>query len=174
MEDHNNIYFGSCKQVYGFLNHMFVSFFKDPEIPNVTFNSVEQYMAYQKIILFDPDNQFLLQEVLNEINPKLISSYFKAYFKNTSSKMLNEWDSVKYDIVFKANLLKFSQNESLKIKLINASHKNIYAAFKSNKYWGIGYSPDEAFFVNKSMFGENVLGKILMQVATILFSQKSI
>jgi ribA/ribD-fused uncharacterized protein len=169
MEDSNNIYFGSCKHVYGFLNHLFVSFFNDPDFPNITFNSIEQYMAYNKILLFKFDNKQLLQDVLNEKNPKQISSYFKTYFQtNNIPKISDDWEKIKYDIVFKANMLKFSQNQQLKDKLLIASRKHIYAAFKSNNYWGIGFSPEEAFFGNKRKFGENVLGKILMQVAAIL------
>jgi len=65
-------------------------------------------------------------------------------------------------------LLKFSQNNSIKQKLISTHPKTLYEASKYDKIWGIGYYANEAINTNKNKYGRNLLGKALMDIRSHL------
>jgi len=87
--------------------------------------------------------------------------------------------------------LKFSQNDDIKDKLIKTDNKNLYEASQFDRIWGIGYSAKNAITMNlskqsedkelfsrersskentkdKSKFGNNLLGKALMEIRSEL------
>lgn len=71
--------------------------------------------------------------------------------------------------VYTGNLLKFSQNEELKQKLLDTENKILVEASPYDKIWGIGLSVSDKDFYNPILWkGENLLGKILMKVRNTL------
>ena len=55
-------------------------------------------------------------------------------------------------------------HETIKEKLIATKPKTLYEASKNDKIWGIGYYANSAINTKKDKFGQNLLGKALMQI----------
>ena len=82
-------------------------------------------------------------------------------------KLREDWESIKYDIMYQVVLAKFSQNEDLKIKLLDTGeafleegtlwHDNCWGNCRCNKC--------------KDIVGKNYLGQILMRVRNELSSK---
>lgn len=74
--------------------------------------------------------------------------------KGRNVQLRYDWEKVKYDIMYEICLAKFSQNEELKIKLLETEDKYLEEGNTwGDKIWGT---------VNGK--GQNHLGKILMKV----------
>src|SRR6056300_1301128 len=95
---------------YGFMSQWYGS---DFTINNITFNTSEKYMMYQKAVLFNDIENMNSILLLND----------PSQIKNMGRKVKNfnqeKWDSAKKEIIFKANLYKFSQNKILLKKLLD-------------------------------------------------------
>lgn len=127
-------------------------------VDDVTFNCGEQFMMYQKAILFN--DQEIASKILEESHP----AYQKAFgrkVKNFDPKM---WDSVKYDIVKKGLREKFTQNPDLKKCLLDLKGYSFVEASPEDRVWGIGYRASDALS-NIHHWGENLLGKILTELS---------
>jgi predicted NAD-dependent protein-ADP-ribosyltransferase YbiA (DUF1768 family) len=70
----------------------------------------------------------------------------------------DDWNYVRDEIMEKALLAKFSQNEKLKTILINTKDNEIIEASPRDDYWGWG----------KDKTGKNMLGKLLMKIRSTL------
>ena len=117
---------------------------------------------YKKCQLFDPQNYKLLELILNEKSPSVIKKYGRQV-KNFDE---NIWNQHKYKIMLDGLRLKFSQNPSIKRILLKTNTKNLYEASPYDKIWGIGYDAKNALNVDESKYGENLLGKALMELRT--------
>lgn len=126
------------------------------------FNCSEQYFMYKKCQLFDPQNYKLIGSILNEKSPSVIKKYGRQV-KNFDETI---WNQHKYKIMLNGLRLKFSQNPSIKHILIKTDTKNLYEASLYDKIWGIGYDAKNALNVDESKYGENLLGKALMELRT--------
>lgn len=72
-----------------------------------------------------------------------------------------DWEDVKYDIMYEIVLAKFSQNDTLKRKLLETHHQYLEEGNTwGDKVWGTVHG-----------IGENHLGKILMRVRDVLRDQ---
>src|SRR5690606_28669148 len=80
--------------------------FKDSENSYLT---AEQYMMYHKAKLFGDDEK--AREILKAHDPKTQ----KQLGRQVKGFDEQKWDDHKFDIVVQGNLLKFSQNEKLKL-----------------------------------------------------------
>lgn len=151
------IYFWSARDEYGFLSQWFVSQFTDEA--GITYNCAEQYMMYQKAILFK--DKEIAQKILAETSPKII----KAFGRHVANFDPAVWDKSKFDIVRTGNYLKFTQNKELKQKLLETKDAVLAEASPYDCVWGIGLSAaDAASYPNSAWRGENLLGKALMAV----------
>ena len=74
-------------------------------IDGIKFNCVEQYMMYQKAMLFN--NKSLAKEILAEVSPKNM----KAYGRKVRGFDSSIWNRHKYNIVLTGVYNKFNQNE---------------------------------------------------------------
>jgi ribA/ribD-fused uncharacterized protein len=118
---------------------------------------------FKKALLFNDDS--IAKTIITTDDPKKIKSLGRQ-IKNFNQ---NIWDKNKIDIVTLGNILKFSQNDSIKIKLISTDPSILVEASPYNKIWGIGLSKENALITNKSLWpGQNLLGKVLMKVRKIL------
>ena len=66
----------------------------------------------------------------------------------------SNWDTFRIEVMRKAVEAKFSQNEDLKEKLLETGNRNLVEASPTDTFWGIG----------KSKKGQNMLGKLLMEL----------
>lgn len=158
-----------CRIVNGyifFLKGPFSQWYLAPMQENrIVFNCCEQYMMYHKAMLFhdkatanrilassDPYEQKRLGRVVKNFNESL-------------------WDRNKEKIVYRGNLLKFSQNEELKQYLQSTDTLTIVEANKYDRIWGIGMFSDDRNLLRTELWGQNLLGKAIMAVRSELFGQ---
>ena len=153
------IYFWKTSDKYGIFSQWYKSDFTD--ISDVKYNCAEQFMMYQKAILFG-DNA-VAQEILNESNPKNI----KALGRKIKNFNQQEWDKNKFEIVIAGNFYKFTQNTNLQNILLKTDSQDIAEASPFDKIWGIGID-EKAAKSGAEWQGENLLGKALMVVRDMI------
>jgi ribA/ribD-fused uncharacterized protein len=120
---------------------------------------------YLKALLFN-DN-----DVANEIldageDPKKV----KALGRLVKGFNQATWDARKFGIVVQANREKFRQNATLRGRLIETGERELVEASPMDKIWGIGFTKANALR-NKARWGQNLLGKALMQVRDELIAE---
>lgn len=69
-------------------------------------------------------------------------------------ELRSDWDDIKISVMKKGLLAKFSQNLYLRKRLLETGDLNLAENSPSDLFWGVK--------------GENMLGKLLMEVRTIL------
>ena len=83
------------------------------------------------------------------------------------------WSSIRYDVVKAGVLAKFSQNAGLAEKLLNTGNSLLAECAVRDRIWGIGLGMSNPDRFNPAMWkGQNLLGKVLMDVRNILNGQK--
>ena len=125
-----------------------------------TFKCSEQYFMYHKCLMFDADNTALLAAILGSRSPAKIKQFGRqvANFDN------DVWSENRFNIMKEANILKFSQNDDIREILLGTNDKTLYEAAKNDKIWGIGYSADVAVRTPVAKYGQNLLGRVLMEI----------
>jgi ribA/ribD-fused uncharacterized protein len=84
---------------------------------------------------------------------ELIEQYVKPYLEK-GVKLRDDWNEVREDVMKRAVLEKFKQNEDLRTKLLSTEDAELIEASPKDSFWGIG----------KNKKGQNKLGKILQEV----------
>lgn len=125
-----------------------------------TFTSTEQWMMWNKAQTF---NDYDMADKILATNDARIVKALGRKIKNFRDEI---WDNVKLDIVYRGNMLKFTQNLEWAEKLKQVVRDGYYFVEASpfDKVWGIGLNPEDA----KSGMpwkGENLLGIVLTNVA---------
>lgn len=148
-------FFGQHRK-YGFMSQWYLSKFV---VEENEFTSCEQWMMYQKAILFqDIDNANLILKMKNPREIKKMSRKIKNFDEE-------EWDQNKFDIIYQGNLEKFSQNDHLKKQLLETKDAILAEASPYDRIYGIGMSSDNPNVQNpKKWNGQNLLGEALMKV----------
>ena len=116
---------------------------------------------YKKAILFNDLEK--AAEILETKSPKIA----KTKGRQVKKFVQEIWDKNAQDIVFKACLLKFSQNEDIKNYLLSTSDRILAEASQFDKIWGIGISVKKAE-EGCEWRGTNWLGECLMRVRDTL------
>jgi ribA/ribD-fused uncharacterized protein len=151
-------FYSTTERPYGIFSQFRKCTFTDPNFPDITFNTAEQYMMYNKALTFN--------------NPHIASQILVAK-TSTAQKNLGRsvkpfkdevWDPVKLGIVERGNYLKFSQNEEYKQVLLETGDRLLVEAAANDKIWGIGYNAKSAKRVSRDKWGQNLLGIALMNV----------
>lgn len=138
-------------------------------VDEIIFNCNKQYFMYRKCMLFDENNIELIEKILNETDPKKI----KKYGREVNNFDQQIWDIYKYEIMKDGLIHKFTQNIDIKNKLIATKDKILYEASRHDKIWGIGYYANIAINKSETTYGQNLLGKALMEVREILIDKDS-
>ncbi len=153
------LFFYSRKDpMLSFLSNFYLTTFKDDR--GLIFTSVEQYMHFEKAVLFKDKD--IAKKILNSTTP-LDAKRLGRKVQNFDDKI---WSINKQQIVKKGLLYKFQQ-EDLKEKLLKTEDSIIVEAAPRDRIWGIGMSQTNAL-KNKDKWGQNLLGKLLMQVRSEL------
>lgn len=155
-----------------------------------TFTSAEQYMMFQKAVLFrdrkiateildmNKNEKILVDflsgemtrdQIISDAKNKKAWSDMQAKIKAAGRRVsgYNEttWLRNRERIVEEGNIAKFSQNEDLKTKLLNTGDTILVEASKYDKIWGIGLTEDDPRAWNENTWnGLNLLGKALTKV----------
>lgn len=129
----------------------------------IEYKTAEHYMMAGKAKLFNDDET--LKEIINSNTP----NEAKSLGRKVRNFNPNVWDEQKYDIVRRANVLKFSQNEAFKTFLLSTDDKILVEASPYDTIWGIGMLETNSNVQNPSLWnGENLLGFALMEVRDLL------
>ena len=163
-----SIYFFCHTKPNGEFSNFFPCEFTDGK---TTFNCSEQRFMYMKVVTFKPDNQKLINMILNETRPSYIKRYGSSKYLKTFDEKV--WSEIRFDIMLDTLRLKFGQNEHLKAHLLSTGTKMLYEASYRDAIWGIGYGYKQAQQVPPEQYGQNLLGKALMIVRDEL-SQKGV
>lgn len=127
-------------------------------VDGITFNCGEQYMMYKKAMLFnDLDTANKIMNTSSPSSQKKLGRKVKNYVEK-------EWDSVRYEIVKKGLIEKFTQNENLKRFIISHKGYQMVEVNPKDIIWGVGYSESDAL-ENIDDWGQNLLGKILTEIS---------
>ena len=159
----NVICFHNPDEANGYLSNWYLS---DFEIDGIPYSSMEQYMMYQKSILFH-DNE-IAEQILSTSNVGKIKALGRSV-KNYEDII---WNGVRQIIVFQGLLEKFRQNNELRVKLLDTQEDILAKCAVQDKIWGIGLSmKDDRRFDMEEWQGQNLLGFTLMKVRE-LFKEK--
>ena len=135
--------------------------FKDDH--DFEFNCAEQYMMFQKALLFeDYESADVIRRLLDPAKQKKIGRKVKNFD-------LKRWKMHRKRIVFNGNLFKFKCNEDLKIQLLATGDELIVEASPTDCIWGIGLGMDHPNLKNQNFWrGQNLLGACIMEVRAAL------
>jgi ribA/ribD-fused uncharacterized protein len=127
------------------------------------FSTAEQFMMHRKALLFG--DTAVAEQILRTNDPKKQ----KALGRQVKGFNDDLWNANKLEIVIKGNLLKFSQNEELKTKLLATGDKILVEGSPYDKIWGVGLKWDDPKILDEANWqGENLLGKALIAVRSKL------
>lgn len=141
---------------HGPLSQWVKSYFKEEKIE---YCCAEQYMMAQKALMFKDPESF--DKIMNSSNPK-DHQKFGREVKNFDQK---RWDSIKEEIVYRGNWLKFTQNKGFRDTLLKTKKYILVEASPFDKVWGIGMGvEDEGIEDSANWKGQNLLGKTITRV----------
>lgn len=132
-------------------------------IDGITFNCCEKRMMYMKAIKFNDEVRANL--ILESDEPKEIKKLGREVINFNDE----EWDAVADNVVFNANLAKFSQNEDLLKLLLDTGDRIIVECAPYDCRWGNGLNITDTLKTPPDEWkGSNRLGKVLMSVRDAL------
>jgi ribA/ribD-fused uncharacterized protein len=126
----------------------------------ISYNCNEQYLTANKAKLFKDEEA--LKTIMESDNPAVQKS---VKVKNYDHQV---WMGHAKEVMKKGVKLKFEQNTHLKKMLFDTGSKIIVEASPRDAYWGAGIGMNNRDILDRSKWGENNLGKILMQVRSEL------
>ena len=128
-------------------------------IEGKTFSSMEQFMMHQKALLFN--DQQVAKQIMETNDPSII----KALGRQVAGYNEIDWNGIRQIVVYEGLIAKFSQNESLKNKLLTTKDALLVECSISDKIWGNGLSITDPDRLSKEKWkGQNLLGYTLMKV----------
>lgn len=150
------ICFHNPEEINGYLSNWYLSDFK---VDNIDYSSMEQYMMYQKAVVFHD------AEIAKQILETADAGKIKALGRSVKNYNDIVWSGMRQLIVYKGLLEKFKQNAELQKLLIETGDAVLAECAVHDKIWGIGLSmkAKERFDLTKWQ-GKNLLGFSLMLV----------
>jgi ribA/ribD-fused uncharacterized protein len=132
------------------------------------FNCTEQYFMYYKALTFSDGN-----DINNNIATKILLTSDPFEIKRLGREVNDYddavWGNIRYNVMLRGNLLKYSQNHDILIKLLSTGNKTLVEASPTDKIWGVGLAEKDPLILDSNNWqGQNLLGKCLMDVRTRL------
>lgn len=152
-------------KIYGEYSQWFPSKFTDGE--GITYNNCEQYMMYQKALLFG--DTLTAKKILLAGSPAEMKRLGRQ-IANFDEKV---WEERREDIVYDGNYMKFTQNPRLKEKILSKKGFKFVEASPYDRIWGIGYTTTNAP-ANYHNWGLNLLGKTLDKVLETIIKEEGL
>ena len=155
-EERRIICFHNPDEPNGYLSNWYPAYF---HADGINYSSVEQYMMYQKAILFD---DLATAEKIVKTNS---AAAMKAYGRVVTPFDDEKWGEHRYRVVYRGVFEKFRQNEGLACQLVNTGDAILAECAVKDIIWGIGLSTeDQRRFSVTEWRGQNLLGRILMEI----------
>lgn len=135
------------------------------------FYNTEQYFMYMKAIVFGDEE--IARQILEVSDPKKV----KALGRKVQNYDEQVWNEKRYQIMLKANVAKFSQNEELKQLLLSSEYEGhgFVEASPYDKVWGVRmYESNPDIDDETKWKGLNLLGKVLDETRRIIIEEDSI
>lgn len=119
-------------------------------------NFFEADVEYNGIKFKNNEAAFQSAKTLNENERKEFTSLnpSEAKRKGRYVKLRDDWEDVKFDVMYDICLAKFTQNSDLKLKLIQTGNESL----EEGNTWG------DRIWGTVNGVGQNNLGKILMKI----------
>ena len=137
-------------------------------IDGQTYNCAEQYMMAEKARVFGDDP--IRQQILSETDQMTI----KKLGRKVTGFDGAVWEAERYDVVFRGNMAKFTQNPQLKEFLMGTGDKILVEASPKDTIWGIGLDEFHPDACNPEKWhGKNLLGFTLMDVRQRLHEEQA-
>ena len=145
--------FAACSQFYP----------RDIRIEGLTFTCCEQWMHWRKALLFqDPATA---EAILATADP----AEHKRLGRQVSGFSQPMWHAVARDIVFRANMAKFSQHPDLLASLDPSRGTTLVEAAPNDRLWGIGLAKDDPRAGKRAEWlGSNWLGEVVTSLRIAL------
>ena len=129
------------------------------------FHNTEQYFMYMKAIVFGDEE--IAKQILADGDPKKV----KVLGRKVQNYDEQVWNDKRYQIMLKANVAKFSQNENLKQLLLSPAYEGhgFVEASPYDKVWGVRmYESNPDIDDETKWKGLNLLGKVLDETRRII------
>ena len=138
------------------------------KVGDVTYSTAEHYMMAEKARLFgDMDSLQLILRARTPAEAKKLGRKVADFDEPT-------WVAARYDIVFQANLAKFTQHPQLNSFLLQTGDRVLVEASPFDRIWGIGMASSSPHAEQPEKWkGLNLLGFALMDVREHLLSNQT-
>ena len=128
-------------------------------INNKRFSSIEQFMMYEKAMLFSD------HEIADRVLQTEDAAEIKALGRQVKNYNDHVWNGRRQIIVFRGLMEKFSQNPELRTELLKTGDALLAECEPEDRIWGIGMSIDDPRRLNPSDWdGQCLLGYTLIEV----------
>ena len=156
MQGKHIICFHNPNEENGYLSNWYLCDFM---VDGIAFSSMEQYMMYQKAVVFCDKTiaeAILLTSDVAEI---------KALGRQVSNYNDTVWNGVRQLVVYRGLCEKFRQNKKLAEQLLATGDMVLAECAVKDRIWGIGLSMRDADRIDMTRWkGQNLLGFALMEV----------
>ena len=154
---------------YFFYNGVFSQWYKSNfTLHGINFTHAEQYMMWQKAILFNDANT--AARILSSDHPK----EQKKLGRQVTGYSDNIWSQKRETIVYNGNYAKFTQNSEMLSALLAVTGTFVEAS-PYDKIWGIGRGMDDPLIHDENKWlGLNLLGKTLSKLRDDLLNSQKI
>ena len=150
------VFFHRPEEPDGYLSNWYTSPFN---LDGIHFTSVEQYIMYQKCLMFGDTNS------ANQILSTDDTAKQQKIGRNAKGYVGSVWAGMRQMVAFRGLMEKFRQNEDLKQKLIETGDAWLVECAGSDKIWACGIRlDDDRRFDAANWDGQNILGFVLMEV----------
>lgn len=145
---------------------------KHPNGETLDFSCTEQYFMYKKAACFKDD---AIQKEILQPGKKPLE--YKKLGRKISNYDDTVWSNYRYEVMYFANLHKYSQHPDLRKQLLDTGDAILIEASPYDKIFGIGVSAEQHTngvfdYTNpKKWNGDNLLGFCLMEVRDYLREQ---
>lgn len=131
----------------------------DMVVDGITYNCCEQYMMYQKAILFEDYD--IADKILATSHPK----DQKALGRQVKNFNLAIWEEHAKDIVYEANYAKFTQHKHHYERLMSFGDRQFVEASPYDPVWGIKMGMNDPGVEDpRNWKGTNWLGEVLTEL----------
>ena len=136
-------------------------------VEGITYQTCEQYMMAKKALLFRDYESYIL--IMNEPDPEKDKAMGRAVRNFVSP----HWKTCNAEIIFHANLAKFSQHPELKAVLLETGDSILAEASPVDRNYGIGFAESDPEARDPSKWtGKNLLGQTLEKVRAVLAAEE--